>query len=83
MQTRKQFELKCREVAEQLLPQLVAESLKLYDSGGVDPNDFVNDYMLPRMALRVSLERKAELVMPERVLKFNKLTGTLDNLRKM
>lgn len=83
MQNKLQFESKCHTVINNLVPQLLQECLKLYDSGGVDTTKFPDDFSLPRIAVKIALERKADLVAPDRWLRDQKLLSTYGNLKRM
>jgi len=82
MQNKLQFESKCSALIEGLVPQLLQECLKLYDSGGVDTMKFPDDFSLPRIAVKVALERKALLVAPDRWLRDQKLLSTYGKLKR-
>lgn len=56
MQNKGQFEQKVWELAEEAQKDMVNHCLRLYDSGGVEPEDFNDDFELPRVAFRIALE---------------------------
>jgi len=44
--------------------ELEKESMRLFESGGIDPNKFDNDMLLPKIILYVALQNEAEQYRP-------------------
>ena len=57
--TKTQFLHKVRSLMPDTRRMLLRECERLFDSGGVDPDDFGDDYALPKMILSVAMEKSA------------------------
>ena len=63
MTKEKMFE-KVKELNELLSVRLEAEIERLYDSGGIDPEKYEDNYLLPKILLHVALTKEAECFQP-------------------
>lgn len=58
MQTKEQAVKKCDEMIKNL--GIIKECERLYLSGGIDPEEFADDYVLPKVLLYTALKNCAE-----------------------
>ena len=58
------FEDKVKEMVFNLNQDLTKECIRLFNCGGVDPEDYDSDYMLPKIILTVALENLSEGFIP-------------------
>jgi len=57
--TKKQFEKKTRGLAKVAVKFIEKESLRLFESGGIDTKKYENNYLLPKICLYVALQNTA------------------------
>lgn len=81
MQSKGQFEQKVWEMIEPMPKELLTKCLELYDSGGINPDDFEDDFTLPRIVLRIATEREAEGIAPMHWIKGCLRLPTYRNLK--
>lgn len=63
-QTRKQFRIKLLKLLSKLPKQIAHESLRIFDLDLPDGHGFEDNFELPRIFLRIVLERLAETIAP-------------------
>jgi len=59
MQTEEQFEEKVKELIVDIEGRLLIEAKRLYNCGGIDPEDFDDTYGLPKIILSVALKNES------------------------
>ena len=51
---KQECQVKVEEIAENIKRKLIARAMRLYSSGGIDPEPFSNNYVLPRILIVAS-----------------------------
>ena len=51
-----EFEIKIKEMLVDVQKNTFKESIRLFNCGGVDPEEFESDYLLPKIILNVALK---------------------------
>jgi len=64
MITKTQFKKKIKQLIYESVEVLRDNAIELYECGGVDPEDFNNDYELPKIILHVALQNAADNFRP-------------------
>jgi len=57
--TKKEFTTKTKELIKDCKKEISKESNRLFESGAIDPDDYKNDFVLPKIILTVALENWA------------------------
>ena len=57
--TKAQFTKKVKSMKKDLISYIEKECMRLYDCGGVEPKNYENNYLLPKIVLSVALKNAA------------------------
>ena len=57
--TKKQCEIKVKEMMADIRQSVILESCRLMNTGGIDMKNYANNFMAPRIVLTVALENVA------------------------
>ena len=60
MITKTQFKKKIKQLIYESVEVIRDNAINLYECGGVDPEDFSNDFELPKIILHVVLQNRAD-----------------------
>ena len=62
--TKDEFEVKLEDMLTKSISSLRKDGMKLFESGGIDPEEFENDYLLPKIILSVILKNLSFQYLP-------------------